>query len=64
MGWYLAIPGYLLFQFEDGYQSLVSAIQCFDTVDDGYVSRTDLKQVLREFGMTVSATDLQYFLSR
>ncbi len=55
---------YFCFQFDEPYNVFLMGCKCFDFLDDGFVSRIDFRQVLREFGLPTSAIDLEYFLSR
>ena len=51
-------------QFEEPYQALLLGMQCFDFMQDGHIARVDFQKVLAEFGFSVGAMDLEYFMSR
>ncbi|XP_052807232.1 EF-hand calcium-binding domain-containing protein 6-like isoform X5 [Mya arenaria] len=54
----------LHYKFEEGYQSLLTAFQLFDFLNDGWVSRIDFRRVLAEFALPISPTELDHFLKR
>ena len=51
-------------QFEEPHNSLLMAMQCFDFLGDGLISKTDLKEVLSGFGFKITASELHFFLTR
>ena len=52
------------FQFEEAYQAMLTAFQLFDFLNDGYISKIDFRRVLTEFGLSISPSELDYFLKK
>ena len=51
-------------QFEERYNNLMMAFKLFDIYNDGSVMRIDMRRVLSEFGMPVSAVQLGPLMHR
>ena len=43
---------------------MLTAFQLFDFLNDGYISKIDFRRVLTEFGLSISPSELDYFLKK
>ncbi|XP_050392484.1 uncharacterized protein LOC126811060 isoform X2 [Patella vulgata] len=49
-------------KYEGPYTFMLEAFQLFDYLDDGYISKVDFRRVMKEFGITIAALELEEFL--
>jgi len=51
-------------QLEEGHVQVQRALETNDINSSGYISRSDLKDVLQILGIHIKATNLEHFLAR